>query len=283
MAENIQKSPEEQTRKKKILIVDDEPDMVYSLKLTIENAGYETTIANNGQEALKKVREEQPDLIVADVLMPVMDGFEFYKRLKQNKVTAFIPVIILTARGHMEDAFKVVGVDDFFAKPFENDILLSKIKRLLSKGDYLQDESEVVRGPKKVLVAGVYNEVVENMAKQLKEHDCEVNSVLSGPEVITQSAIFEPYVIILDIQMTGLDSSEIVRILRLLPKFKEMPILLYSCYRVAEMGGERSAFRVTKRLEDMESYKEDCLDAGATEYFGQFHEATFFNTVQPYL
>ena len=103
---------------KKILIVEDEPDMQQMVQMRLEAAGYKVITANNGQEGLAKVNEELPDLIISDVLMPVMDGFTFYKELKAKKATEDIPVLILTARGKMEDSFKVMGADDFIAKPF---------------------------------------------------------------------------------------------------------------------------------------------------------------------
>jgi len=106
---------------KKILVVEDEDTLRKMLVLELESAGYEVHQAGDGEAALLLIKETLPDLIISDVLMPNMDGFTFYKELKKNKITSDIPVLILTARGKMEDSFRVVGADDFPQfPPFRN-------------------------------------------------------------------------------------------------------------------------------------------------------------------
>ena len=124
---------------KKILIVDDETELVHMAKRKLERNGYEVNVAYNGEEALNKARKEDYDLIVTDVVMPVMDGFTFYKNLKDSKETADIPVIILTARSNLEESFRALGVADFLAKPFKTkDLVL-----LLQK--YLKEDSDLTQ------------------------------------------------------------------------------------------------------------------------------------------
>ncbi len=100
----------------KLLIVEDETGVADMLKITLQQAGYKVLTAANGKEGLEKAFTNQPDLIITDVLMPVMDGFVFLKELKKNKLTATLPVIVLTARGQMEDTFDVYGADAFLEK-----------------------------------------------------------------------------------------------------------------------------------------------------------------------
>ena len=93
---------------KKILVVDDDTGVLNVLRLMLEDAGYEVALAENGGEGILKAKADPPDLIISDILMPIMDGFIFYKALRKDKKTASIPILILTARGQMEDSFRAI-------------------------------------------------------------------------------------------------------------------------------------------------------------------------------
>ena len=101
-----------------ILVVDDDLIIIEGTRNILERRGFRVLTAQNGQAALHILKAQKPDLILTDVLMPVMDGFSFYKELKKNPATADIPVLVMTARGPMEDTFKVAGADGFMTKPF---------------------------------------------------------------------------------------------------------------------------------------------------------------------
>jgi two-component system cell cycle response regulator len=107
------------TRPSKILIVDDEPFNVDYLEQELEDLGYDTVSAQNGREALERVAAELPDLILLDVMMPVMDGFSVCRTLKGNDDTRLIPIVIMTALDGIEDRIKGIeaGADDFLTKP----------------------------------------------------------------------------------------------------------------------------------------------------------------------
>ena len=141
-------------RKARILVVDDEPDLLGLLMQRLQAHGYEVRVANHGQEALAGLKQTLPDLIILDVLMPVMDGFTFYKELRKNRETAHIPVIVLTARNKMEDTFSAVGVDAFIVKPFDAQELLAKVEELLKKAKEANLEGhlwqESTRGIKRI-------------------------------------------------------------------------------------------------------------------------------------
>ena len=117
----------------KILVVDDEVKNVKLLEALLLPRGYEVVKASNGEEALLQVQQERPDLILLDVMMPVMDGFEACKILKDNADTRLIPVVIMTALGHVEDRIKGIeaGADDFLTKPVRRDELLARIRTSL--------------------------------------------------------------------------------------------------------------------------------------------------------
>jgi len=119
----------------KILIVDDEPFNVDYLEQEFEELNYETISAVNGQEALDKVQSESPDLILLDIMMPVMDGFEVLRRLKANPEFRDIPVIVISAMNDLQSVVKGVkmGADDYLPKPFEPTLLHARIASSLEK------------------------------------------------------------------------------------------------------------------------------------------------------
>ena len=116
-----------------ILIVDDEPFNVDYLEQELEDLGYQTVSAANGQEALDRVAADPPDLILLDVMMPILDGFTTCTRLKESDDTRFIPVIIMTALDAMEDRIRGIeaGADDFLTKPVDPRELIARIQTAL--------------------------------------------------------------------------------------------------------------------------------------------------------
>ena len=121
--------------KKKILLVDDEKDMVYAVKLQLETHDYEVITAQDGQEGLEKARHEKPDLIILDLMLPKIDGYKVCRMLKFDEKYKNIPVLMFTARIQQSDE-KLgyeVGADAYLTKPFEPESLLKKIKELLKE------------------------------------------------------------------------------------------------------------------------------------------------------
>ncbi len=119
--------------KNKILVVEDEKDMVYAVSLELEANGYEVIAAYDGQEGLQKAREEKPDLIVLDLMLPKMDGFKVCGLLKRDVRYSGIPIIMFTAKAQEEDVKlgEEMCADAYIIKPFEPQALLAKIKELL--------------------------------------------------------------------------------------------------------------------------------------------------------
>jgi DNA-binding response OmpR family regulator len=119
---------------KRILVVDDEKDLVETIKLKLTSEGYEVDEAFDGKQALEKVKQRQPDLILLDVMMPQVNGYQVCRELKKSDKFKQIPVVMLTAKAQESDKFwgMETGADDYVTKPFEFDALLSSIKKLLS-------------------------------------------------------------------------------------------------------------------------------------------------------
>jgi len=120
---------------KKILLVDDEQDMVYAVKMQLEAEGFSVLTAKDGQEGLDKARKENPDLVILDLMLPKIDGYKVCRMLKFDEKYKKIPIIIYTARAQAVDE-KLgyeVGADAYMTKPFDPKKLLAKINELLNR------------------------------------------------------------------------------------------------------------------------------------------------------
>ena len=120
-------------QKKKILLIDDEEELVSSLSEVLEENGYKVIIATNGMEAIKKAKEERPDLILLDIMMPKMDGYEVLRQLKTSAEAWAIPVIMVTARSDSGSILKTQDsrAADYIIKPFDVSEVLSSIQRYI--------------------------------------------------------------------------------------------------------------------------------------------------------
>ena len=120
---------------KKILVIEDENDLVKAILIRLQQAGYEVSMAKDGQEGLEKARREEPDLILLDLMLPKMDGYKICGLLKADARYKSIPIIMATARAQETDEVLglEVGADAYFTKPFEYGKLLAKIKELLKE------------------------------------------------------------------------------------------------------------------------------------------------------
>lgn len=118
---------------KKILIVDDEPHILELVRVSLEEFDYLLIDAADGEEALAKVRQDPPDLVLLDVMLPKKDGFEVLRELKQDPATRSIPVVLLTARGLPDDRQRglAAGADGYISKPFSPLKLLTEVQQFL--------------------------------------------------------------------------------------------------------------------------------------------------------
>ena len=121
---------------KHILCIEDEPEMIDLIRLILGRRGFKVSGAAGGKAGLQAVRDELPDLVLLDLMMPDMDGWEVYQQMKSDESTRHIPVIVVTARAQSID--KVLGlhiakVDDYIAKPFSPQELLTSVEKVLSQ------------------------------------------------------------------------------------------------------------------------------------------------------
>lgn len=131
------------SRKYRILVVDDERRMVGFIRLNLEQDGFEVIEAYNGTEALDRLRDSLPDLILLDVMMPDIDGFEVLRMIRE---ISQVPVIMLTAKGEEDDKVKglELGADDYVTKPFSPRELVSRVKAVLRRGGTFEEDEEGV-------------------------------------------------------------------------------------------------------------------------------------------
>jgi DNA-binding response OmpR family regulator len=118
----------------KIVIADDEPHILLSLKYVVgKMGGFQVFPAENGEDALNTIKKEMPKIVILDVMMPKISGYEVCKQIKENPDLKDIYVILLTAKGQEADKSKglAMGADEYFTKPFDPDMLLQKIKTLM--------------------------------------------------------------------------------------------------------------------------------------------------------
>ena len=120
---------------KRILIVDDEPDLLETIQVTLETAGYECLVAYDGFRGLDRARNEKPDLIVVDVMLPGLNGYKICRLLKFDEQYKRIPIIMLTAEAQEKDRLiaEETGADYYMTKPFAPDKLIAKVAALLEK------------------------------------------------------------------------------------------------------------------------------------------------------
>lgn len=176
----------------RILIVEDEPDILNLLAFNLENSGFEVIKAEDGYEALEKVRRESPDLVLLDLMLPKMDGLTVCRRIKENPGTRHLPVLMLTAKGEEGDKITglELGADDYVTKPFSPRELILRIKAVLRRakpsrkevtewkheGVYINFETYEFRinGEKEELTATEFRlikELIDNQGRPLtREH-----------------------------------------------------------------------------------------------------------------
>ncbi len=116
----------------RVLIAEDEPHIVESLSFVLRRDGYEVSAALDGEAAMHSLRSNPPDMMILDVMLPKLNGFEVLKRVKSDPVLKSIPVIILTAKGQAQDRrmAEEIGVDGFMTKPFSNSDIVAQVRRL---------------------------------------------------------------------------------------------------------------------------------------------------------
>jgi diguanylate cyclase (GGDEF)-like protein len=146
-----------------LLVADDDPFIARLLEIELRAAGYDVRVASDGIEALELAQERSPDLVLADVMMPNMDGFELTRRLRQDPRTATVSIIMLTARGLSADKLEgfAIGADDYIVKPFDTPELLARIRGVLRRAKEMRAQSPLTGLPGNVRIEEEIDGLVE--------------------------------------------------------------------------------------------------------------------------
>ena len=128
----------------KILIIEDEHDILEVMRYNLQREGYEVLTSSDGAEGLECAREESPDMVLLDLMLPGLDGLDVCRRLKERSLTRSIPIIMVTAKGEESDIVIGLGMgaDDYVVKPFGPRELVARVKAILRRGEYKEEGTE---------------------------------------------------------------------------------------------------------------------------------------------
>ncbi len=244
--------------KNRIMIVDDEPINLKILGAKLSSENYEIIHAFSGQEALDKTEEEHPDLILLDIMMPGMDGYEVMKRLKKNPETRDIPIIIVTVLVAMEEKLKAMeaGADEFLNKPVNTIEIQTRVKSMLNLKQYrdqlilrnkceenftaqteqedsLQENKEEEALPSVLLVEDSKMDA-KLILHFLKNEPYRIEYVKSGEEAISHLQQKKTDLVLLDILLPNMDGFEVCRRMKELPQFRDVQIVVVTCLQDLE-------------------------------------------------
>ncbi len=232
--------------KDKILIVDDEPLNVKLLKAKLTSESFSTIEAFNGQECLEKVRTEHPDLILLDIMMPGLNGFEVTRILKADKKTKNIPVIYITALDSSDDKAKALeaGADEFLNKPINTNELLTRIRSILrlrkyqeqlhtrkrSEDHFLFNESSEIKVEKgimkaTILVADTNNNHVDFLKEQLQPYCDRFLVTKSGKEAVQIAESEKIDLVLLDIPLSDMNGHEVCKRLKKMDRTRNIQVI----------------------------------------------------------
>ncbi len=214
-----------ESKKKRILVVDDESDIRYILRQHLERLGHEVVEAQSGLEAIEKVRALHPDLVTLDVMMPDMDGFDVMAVLKQGEETRTIPVIFLSVVQDEAKGFRL-GATDYITKPIDPDRLLRAIGRVLPR--------EERRQPRRILAVDDDPEILTILGQTLSRAGYDVAAAEDGQTALSKVYSEAPDLLILDIKMPGMSGYEVIRRIRGTRRLANLPILVLTASETEE-------------------------------------------------
>lgn len=173
---------------KRLLIVDDEPNLLRALEALLNADGFEVTTARSGPDAMVKLAQAVPDLIVSDIRMPGMSGYELARQLRDSSRTALVPIIFLTAKGESEDRIEGfrAGVDAYLTKPFVPDELLALINNILSRVERTHAEIAKLMGRSEAEAPGFHDEALTEAENRIAT---SVARGLSNKEIANEMQI----------------------------------------------------------------------------------------------
>lgn len=254
---------------KRILLAEDDRVTSFLIKKQLEQSGYVVMTAANGLEALNIIGSMPVDLLVTDVVMPEMDGVDLYLALKDNPLTAKIPIIIATDKQMFQDSFMSLGVNHFVPKMSDVDLLLAKIEEVSN----VVEKSRLFR---KVLICGTNKDVNAQMqAALLQKEDCLTTVVSSPIDIVSKALLMVPHLLLIDVMMEGdIMTNEILSAMRSFGRLKNTVFMTYV------ISSDLDAEAADKAGRPLDVRIAECRAAGALHHLGQFNQMTFLNDLQ---
>ncbi|HOY08506.1 MAG TPA: response regulator [Candidatus Omnitrophota bacterium] len=302
--------------KQKILLVDDAREILDLMQAMLEGQGYAVIVATNGVEGLAKAKEERPQLIIADVLMPEMDGYLFFKELRKDPVTERIPVLIITARAKMEDSFRAIGVDGFLVKPIDANKLFTEVARELSV--FIKDKDNISTqdltpqtvedlqqksasgatlsaqsggtspGGKRILLYGYEKNVLREMSQQLEQKRCLITIADDVHQLGLLIGKIDPHIIFLEVKpdaaiplesvLTAVHSALQSRDVEHHDPQVIPDIIIYKVHHAVS-----GVTAIASDVADTDNVLAQCARIGYTKYIGLYSPFTFYLKVKDFL
>lgn len=237
----------------RIMVVDDDLNIQLALKYRLEKEGYHVLLAGDGVDALEKVKAEKPDLIILDLAMPRMDGFEFLEQMKGNGRTSTVPVIVLTAYGYESNRARSLelGAVEFVVKPFSPRQLVAEVWKILGARK------------KRVLVVDDDASVRELLVRLLEAEGCLVDTAEDGPGGIEKALAGDYDLIFMDNKIPGCQADDATE--RIIAEKLEQRIVILtanpgdeSVHRALENGALTCVSKPFD-IEDVKRIKRDLL------------------------
>ncbi len=211
--------------KRKVLIIDDEPDIREIVRIYLSDEGYDVIEADNGHDGILKAQELKPDLIVIDIMMPGINGFEVAKHLKDDPNTQDIPIIILSVLAH--DSQYRQGILDYISKPFRQEELVNTIHKIFSNAD-----GKTVK--RTVLVVDDDPDIVDVISLCLKDNNLLPEKAYNGNEALDFVKRKHIDLILLDINMPGMNGFEVIKHLKEDKNTCDIPIVVLTGTYISE-------------------------------------------------
>jgi DNA-binding response OmpR family regulator len=213
--------------KKRVLVIDDEADIREIVRLYLTDEGYIVIEASNGQEGILKAQTDQPDLIILDIMLPGINGFEVAKHLKDDPNTQHVPIIILSVLA--QDSQYRQGILDYISKPFRPEELVATVKKIFSKVD-----GKINRKKKTVLVVDDDPDIVDVISICLKDNDITPEKAYNGLEALEKIKGKKADLVLLDINMPGMNGFEVIKHLKNDRETCDIPIVVLTGTHIAE-------------------------------------------------
>ncbi|MFQ5938042.1 MAG: response regulator [Acidiferrobacterales bacterium] len=220
------------------LVIEDDPKAADLLRIYLSEAGYHVEIAEDGADGLEKIKRLTPDVVILDVLLPKVDGWDFLSQVKADSATKEIPVIIVSIVDQKGKGF-ALGAAEYLVKPIKKETLLRAL-------DAFSLDSKARTAPIKILTIDDDPKAVELIAAALEPEGFKVLKTYGGKEGVEVAKAEQPDVIILDLLMPGVNGFEVLDRLEKAPATKKLPIIIFTVKQLTAKEKERLKGRIAR-------------------------------------